>query len=1155
MATVIASPDQNNNQVPVHPGPGDQFLQNQIESARKGLWRDELTKRVLRLLLFWLAIGLLWTMIDHWIWSPGFTVRCLTAVSIAATSLFWIVRGIIPVFRCRINHAYAAHAIERDLPELRHALTSYVTLQDQMQASGLRGVVLRSIGARAAAGLHRNDYSIPSEATGSFRLWIGLAAMLAVTLVYSVVAPKSIVPSLQRLLMPLTPTTAPTRVQISEINPGDVEIMAGQSVVIDAKISNLRQADTPYLELRSTGKSSWRLELLPDPVVPKVFQVVVGDAEAIQVDSQYRIVAGDAISQTHRIAVQSVPVANIQSVTYLPPAYTGLPQRTRRTAAVEGLEGTRIRIEASTNLPVAAARVELNPRELRNDFAATGGEINATISPDGQSITAEFMLRAGDSSRSLQELDSYRLLVFDDAGRQNPAPVIYPIRVLTDLAPEVSIVVPVESPKDIPVDAQQLIEVHALDPDYGLTEVALLMERGTQKWPEVVLWQDLQGDRQNRVAVFRFRPESWKLRPGQQVTLTAIARDNRHDPSGESAPNVTRSEPIVLRIADPASALSDQPMDDGLSAPDDKPAVDPTTTPDQQRQDQPGQDADADQQPSAAEDGSKTEPGQNGEGDGSEQQNGQSAGQQQNDTPDSGDNGNGSGAGGDDSQMPADATDQDQRGSSPSGTAGDEATSVGRDEPGATESGAEPSSADPSSTDPSGAASESNESAGDPVGQQADGTEGTMPEEGVGESTDGNDVDQSGADTDRTAPPQDDGEAFERIRDFIQRQQQAGEGDQQSPGDAPEARPEGQAGEQPIGEQADAPESTRQPDREAMQQEDGQVPDRARPSPTEEEPSDSPRPSQADAEATDPSSGDPQPEAEAGTTDEADPTSPPAATDDTAAGDSDADPERNTQPDQLPDTDDFAAEPGIDQHQDTASPMADEQTSGESQQDSSPAESAGAPSSDHPDAADSPESAAEAPQSSDDAPGSQPSTMERPGEGDAGEGLDDAETSTAEAPTPSSTGEPTGGGPSSQMGEQADRGQDTSLDPPAPQADPADMEYAQKATDLVLDYLEQNRDRPAEDLLRDLNWTEADLRAFEERWQQTRRLADQPASGAQDEFAEALKSLGLRPEKPTRQQQRRTDDRLRGLEDSGQRLTPPPLYRDLFDAFRRGDAR
>lgn len=105
---------------------------------------------------------------------------------------------------------------------------------------------------------------------------------------------------------------------------------------------------------------------------------------------------------------------------------------------------------------------------------------------------------------------------------------------------------------------------------------------------------------------------------------------------------------------------------------------------------------------------------------------------------------------------------------------------------------------------------------------------------------------------------------------------------------------------------------------------------------------------------------------------------------------------------------------------------------------------------------------------------------------------------------------------------------------------------------MVLDYLDETRDQVDEDLLKELDWTEQDLQRFRERWEKVRQM-DQPTQDAspQNEFEDALRSLGLQPNQSPSQSTQRSADTLRNLRDSGNRRKAPPALRDAFDAFRR----
>ncbi|EMI20902.1 circumsporozoite protein-putative membrane associated protein [Rhodopirellula maiorica SM1] len=136
-------------------------------------------------------------------------------------------------------------------------------------------------------------------------------------------------------------------------------------------------------------------------------------------------------------------------------------------------------------------------------------------------------------------------------------------------------------------------------------------------------------------------------------------------------------------------------------------------------------------------------------------------------------------------------------------------------------------------------------------------------------------------------------------------------------------------------------------------------------------------------------------------------------------------------------------------------------------------------------------------------------------------------------------------------GSGADTGEAAADLPPTP--DPIDLEYAKKSTDMVLDYLEETRDQPDQELLEDLNWTEDDMQRFVDRWKSVRELdnANPNDPNAKSELTEALESLGMRPPTRATSQRREQADALRGLRDSGNRTPPPAAYQDAFDSFRR----
>ena len=120
-----------------------------------------------------------------------------------------------------------------------------------------------------------------------------------------------------------------------------------------------------------------------------------------------------------------------------------------------------------------------------------------------------------------------------------------------------------------------------------------------------------------------------------------------------------------------------------------------------------------------------------------------------------------------------------------------------------------------------------------------------------------------------------------------------------------------------------------------------------------------------------------------------------------------------------------------------------------------------------------------------------------------------------------------------------------------PDSDEANLEYARRVTDMVLERLSDQQSRPDAKLLKELGWTPEDYQQFLQRWSQLKQSAREGAAG-QRELDDTLRGLGLRPPHDRLRQGNSQTDQLRGLRDSGLRSSPPPQYLEQFDAFKKG---
>jgi hypothetical protein len=119
-----------------------------------------------------------------------------------------------------------------------------------------------------------------------------------------------------------------------------------------------------------------------------------------------------------------------------------------------------------------------------------------------------------------------------------------------------------------------------------------------------------------------------------------------------------------------------------------------------------------------------------------------------------------------------------------------------------------------------------------------------------------------------------------------------------------------------------------------------------------------------------------------------------------------------------------------------------------------------------------------------------------------------------------------------------------------PARNPMDTTYADKQTDLALEYLKEQRDQPDPELLRKLNWSKEDMQRFIDRWSKAKEEAKTDPDKKRDLDA-ALRSLGLKKSGSKVQGTTDQDDQLRGYLEDGSRVRPPESLRERLERFRK----
>jgi hypothetical protein len=111
------------------------------------------------------------------------------------------------------------------------------------------------------------------------------------------------------------------------------------------------------------------------------------------------------------------------------------------------------------------------------------------------------------------------------------------------------------------------------------------------------------------------------------------------------------------------------------------------------------------------------------------------------------------------------------------------------------------------------------------------------------------------------------------------------------------------------------------------------------------------------------------------------------------------------------------------------------------------------------------------------------------------------------------------------------------------------LEYSRKATDLVLEDLRNQANNPDPELLKEMNWTEQDLKDFIARWDAMKQKAGNGTPQERKRYEDAVSSLGLRPESVRRNVIQSRRDQLNKLSEDGAVNRPPANLANEFNSF------
>jgi hypothetical protein len=626
--TTTAAPDSSRKTV--------QTIERQLRRARFHVKLVDLLSHVGLLAVGVLGYLLLVALIDHWIWPLGFAGRTIAFVGLVAGSAWLAARYLAPLVIRRINPTYAARAIEEARPSLKNSLINFLLLRQDR--TGVRDAIFEAVEQRAASDIATVQVESAVDRTPMIRIGYVLVAVAALFAAYKILSPKDPFRTAARVVMPWAEIARPSRVEIVEVKPGSMRVYHGHTVQVTATVNGAGDTDPVRLYYTTADGQSVdreiRMQAKPgrlhfECLLPPQEDASPAAKPGLQQDVTYRIEAGDAVSPDYRLSVVAAPTIVVQKLEYQYPAYTKKPPQTiERQGDIQAIEGTKVTIHAQANQPIQSAMIELDP-----DQSPRGAAETVPLQFDGQHAWGTITLKLKPDRLSPWHA-SYQVRFVNLDGEKSEQPIRHQIDVLRDLPPEVQILSPTQRRVEVPENGSQTIEARGIDPDFGLSRLALHFEGAGKDFDEELL---ITGSEQlpQATAKFLFRPQAYGFKAGDEVQYWAIAADNRENPAtGSAEPNEVTTNPCLIIVVAPQEKdpgeKSEQPPQEAMPPPESRddrrsPAGDkpPMTDkpespqekqpPEGQKSDEPKEGQKSEQPMDSSQEGSKTsQPGQQG---------------------------------------------------------------------------------------------------------------------------------------------------------------------------------------------------------------------------------------------------------------------------------------------------------------------------------------------------------------------------------------------------------------------------------------------------------------------------------------------------------------------------------------------------------------
>ena len=339
-----------------------------------------------------------------------------------------------------------ARRIGRHYPEVSDRLLNLLDLADGRRSAAPSSIIDRAVRMLAgdvnAVSFEQIENFQAARRAGRF----ALVPVLGLSL-FLIAAPTTFLNASHRLLSPNEHFSQPAPFQFT-VTPGPVDVVKGDSleITVQARGSALPQQVT--LALKNEDEEHIERVQLTAGETARFHHTLVNVRKPLR----YRVESDPVTTQWYPVTLTERPLLRTLQVTLNFPDYTGLPSQhlDPNVGDVKALPGTDVQVEAQTGSNTASAYLRFQ---------------------DGTQDTLSLEEATASGSFTLQQEGSYQILLENERGVTNRAPISYSLQLLSDASPSIGLVEP-DAAATLDKSLQSALRMRISD-DFGFAALRL----------------------------------------------------------------------------------------------------------------------------------------------------------------------------------------------------------------------------------------------------------------------------------------------------------------------------------------------------------------------------------------------------------------------------------------------------------------------------------------------------------------------------------------------------------------------------------------------------------------------------------------------------------------------------------------------------------